>query len=262
MCQCCNDVVHFLHADRCMPVQVMLMRRRGYGVGTEGRIDLVCYRFVSTALQCYRVMGVKQKIKRESALVAKKEQLNNMYSVKIRGKTLEGSKISADVRWPILNSTASYNLTPPLSECLWGKEETWLCPSIIQYVCVCVLALVCIHVCLCVIWCLVWLGRSPTLLLISPVITTYNGTGSVSPLLHWMEGFKMHSIDLFLAQRCPFCTPLNPPRTRRLYELLSLIIYVWVHVYFHRACLKLGAKRDERGKIKQYWKRACLEIRQ
>lgn len=124
MCQCCNDVVHFMHADRCMPVQVMLMRRRGYGVGTEGHIDFVCYRFVSTALQCYRVMGVKQKIKRESALVAKKEQLNNMYSVKIRGKTLEGSKISADVRWPILNSTASYNLTPPLSECLWGKEET------------------------------------------------------------------------------------------------------------------------------------------
>lgn len=145
---CCNDVVHFLHADRCMPVQVMLMRRRGYGVGTEGHIDLVCYRFVSTALQCYRVMGVERKIKRESALVAKKEQLNNMYSVKIRGKTLEGSKISADVRWPILNSTASYNLTPPLSECLWGKEETWLCPSIIQYVCV--LALVSIHVCICV----------------------------------------------------------------------------------------------------------------
>lgn len=102
----------------------MLMRRRGYGVGTEGHIDLVCYRFVSTALQCYRVMGVERKIKRESALVAKKEQLNNMYSVKIRGKTLEGSKISADVRWPILSSTASYNLTPPLSECLWGKEET------------------------------------------------------------------------------------------------------------------------------------------
>lgn len=219
--------------------------------------------YSTAVLQSYRGQAKDQS---ESALVAKKEQLNNMYSVKIRGKTLEGSKISADVRWPILNSTASYNLTPPLSECLWGKEETWLCPSIIQYVCVCVClhlcAFMCAYVRLCVIWCLVWLGRSPTLLLISPVITTYNGTGSVSPLLHWMEGFKMHSIDLFLAQQCPFCTPLNPPRTRRLYELLSLIIYVWVHVYFHSACLKLGAKRDERGKIKQYWKRACLEIRQ
>lgn len=38
----------------------------------------------------------------------------------------------------------------------------------------------------------------------------------------------MHSIDLFLTELCPFCTPLHPAHTPRLDELLSLIIYVCV----------------------------------
>lgn len=147
-----------------LPVQVTLMRRRGYGGAAEGHIHLVCP--PPRCLQHCNVIelwGSRSRSRRICLGCKKKEQLNNVFSVKIRGKTLEGSKISADVRCCILNSTASYNLTPRLSECLWGEEETWLCPSIIQ--CMCAFVHSCVHICgcLCVIWCLVGLGRVPTL---------------------------------------------------------------------------------------------------
>lgn len=41
-CQYHSDVTQFQHADISVPVQVMLMRSKGYGGAAEGHIHLVC----------------------------------------------------------------------------------------------------------------------------------------------------------------------------------------------------------------------------
>lgn len=141
-----------------LTVQFMLMIRRGYRGVTERHIYFVSpvCRQHTNVIELWRSssrsrrirFGCKNKKK-------KKEWLNNVFSVKIRAKL---RKISADVRCCILNSTASSNLTPCLSECLRGKEETWLWPSIIQCMCawsVSVSVSICVNI--------VWLGNCPTL---------------------------------------------------------------------------------------------------
>lgn len=126
-------------------------------------------------------MGGQAQDQGEYASVAKKKRAAKQRILcQNQRKTREGSKISADIRCCILNSTASYNLTPRLSERLWGEEETRLSPSIIQCVCVprlCVrIQYVCICVCLCdVMSCLI--GQVPNFALYLP--GDYN--------MHWQQ---------------------------------------------------------------------------
>lgn len=100
--QCCSDVTHFLDADSAVHVQVMLMRRRGYGGDAEGHIHLVC--FPPPCLQHCNVIELwgSSSRSRRICLGSKKRAAKQCFLCQNQRKTLEGSKISADVRCCIL----------------------------------------------------------------------------------------------------------------------------------------------------------------